>query len=159
MTRPRRRARALRGLRLANPVVRAVLRSPAHRLLDRSLLLLTYHGRRSGRAFTIPVMYAEDGDRLVVLAARPGEKLWWRSIGDGAPVELRLRGATVRGAARVLAEAGERRTALTAYLRRFPRAAATLGVAPSLQGAERERALERACTEVALVEVVPERDR
>ena len=47
--------------RFINPFVKAVLRSPVHRLLSGSLVLLTYTGRRSGRRYTLPVMYAEQG--------------------------------------------------------------------------------------------------
>ena len=48
-------------LHAPNPLVRAVLRSPAHRLLSGSVLLLTYTGRRSATRYTIPVQYHRDG--------------------------------------------------------------------------------------------------
>ncbi len=69
----------LRLLRFANPLVRALLSSPAHPLLGRRLVVLTYHGHRSGRAFSIPLRYAElhDGG-LVALAVDHERKLWWR---------------------------------------------------------------------------------
>ena len=38
---------------------RAILRSPAHGVLSRSLAVLEYEGRRSGRTFAIPLRYAE----------------------------------------------------------------------------------------------------
>ena len=41
-------ATGLRVLRLANPFVRVVLESRAHRLVSGRLLLLAYRGRRSG---------------------------------------------------------------------------------------------------------------
>ena len=42
-------------LRIGNPIVRAVLRSPLHRILSRHVVLLTVTGRKSGRAYTVPV--------------------------------------------------------------------------------------------------------
>jgi len=45
--------------RFGNLFVIGLLRSPLHRLASGSLLLITYRGRRSGRRFTIPVIYAE----------------------------------------------------------------------------------------------------
>jgi hypothetical protein len=77
--------------RVVNPLVGAVLRSPAHRLLSGRLMLLTVTGRRTGRALTFPVGYREDGDRLHVHVASPEQKRWWRNLRGGAPVAVELR--------------------------------------------------------------------
>lgn len=83
-------------LHAPNPVVRAVLRSPAHRLLSGGLLLLTYTGRRSGAAYTIPVGYRRDGTALLITVGWPERKLWWRSLREpGAAVTARVRGEDV----------------------------------------------------------------
>jgi F420H(2)-dependent quinone reductase len=50
-----------------NPVVRAALRSPAHRPLDGALLILHVVGRRTGRHYDIPVSYAAVDGRFVVV--------------------------------------------------------------------------------------------
>ena len=118
----------LRLLRLANPVVRAVLGSPAHRLLSGGLLVLTYRGHRSGRTFRIPLRYATmPGDRIVALAVAADGKLWWRSFSRPSPAMLLVRGTERAVSGRVL-QGEERRAALRAYLERFPRAAGPLGV-------------------------------
>ena len=52
--------------RTANPVVRAVLSSPFHPLLSRNLALITVTGRRTGRRYTFPVGYRQDGDRVLI---------------------------------------------------------------------------------------------
>jgi hypothetical protein len=39
------------------PVMKALLRSPLHRLLDGTLVLLTYTGRKTGKQYTIPIGY------------------------------------------------------------------------------------------------------
>lgn len=85
--------------RVVNPVVRAVLRSPAHGLLSGHLALLTVTGRRSGRAFTFPVGYRRDGDRVTVGVDWPERKLWWRNLSDAAPVEIWLAGVRRIGTA------------------------------------------------------------
>ena len=82
MRTPGGRVRAL----VVNPVVRTLLRSPAHRLLSGSLLLLDYTGRRSGRRYVLPVAHAAAGDDLVVVIVQPTTKTWWRNF-DGAPQE------------------------------------------------------------------------
>jgi hypothetical protein len=133
----------LRLLRIANPVVRGVLRSPAHRLLSGALLVLTYRGWRSRREFCIPLQYAETpGDTVVALAVRPEQKLWWRSFTDPTPATLLVAG-TERAVTGRLLDGDERRTALRAYLARFPRAHGALP-----QGGPDDAALDRAAAAV-----------
>ena len=125
-----------RLLRLANPAVRAVLESPAHSLLSGTLVVLAYRGHRTGRAFRIPLRYAETpGGRIVALAVRPERKLWWRTFVEPAAATAVLRGARREVGGHVL-DGAERRAALRAYLERFPRAAGTLGVRRSPGDAE-----------------------
>ena len=83
--------------RIVNPVVRGVLRSPAHGLLSGHLALLTVTGRRTGRAFTFPVGYHRDGDRVTVGVDWPERKRWWRNLSDAAPVEIWLAGVRRAG--------------------------------------------------------------
>lgn len=77
--------------RAVNRAVAGLLRSRAHRPLSGALLLLTFRGRRSGRAYTIPLLYARDGDDLLLVALHPGGQQWWRNTRGGAEVELLLR--------------------------------------------------------------------
>src|SRR5688500_161870 len=83
--------RSAAGLRahVVDPVRPALLRSPAHRLLSGSVLLLQYTGRRTGRRYGLPVMYASFGDGFVVMAGQPAAKTWWRNFGcDPQPVAV-----------------------------------------------------------------------
>lgn len=110
--------------RFGNLFVIGLLRSPLHCLASGSILLLTYRGRRSGRRFTIPVMYAEREGTLTIFVGHPERKTWWRNLRDGAEVEVRLRGRRLRGRATVVA-AGE------TYLARYPRARTAIEAADS----------------------------
>jgi hypothetical protein len=83
--------------RVVNPVVRAVLRSPAHGLLSGHLALLTVRGRRSGRTFTFPVGYHREGDRVTIGVDWPERKRWWRNLSEAAPVEIWLAGVRRAG--------------------------------------------------------------
>lgn len=86
--------------RTVNPIVRAVLRSPAHGLLSRRVALLTVTGRRSGRTFTFPVMYRRDGSHVTLTVGSPERKRWWRNLRGGAAVELMLGRVRYAGTAR-----------------------------------------------------------
>ncbi len=131
-----------------NPAVAAVLRSPAHRLLSGSHLLLSYTGRRSGRRRTLPVGYAWDGNRMLVLAGRPQGKRWWRNFREPLDVDVLLAGERMRGRGRLLAGA-DREEALAAYLKQFPRGGRALGVHARDPGA-----LARAARDAVLVELL-----
>jgi F420H(2)-dependent quinone reductase len=108
---------------VVNPIVRSILRSSLHGILSRSLMLITYTGRLSDRAFTIPVMYAQRNGDLLVYVGHHERKSWWRNLLGGAPVHARVRGADLAGVARVVDGEPETRER---YLARFPRAARAL---------------------------------
>jgi deazaflavin-dependent oxidoreductase (nitroreductase family) len=87
--------------RAVNPLVRGVLRSPAHGLLSGRLALLTVTGRRSRRPFTFPVGYRrEEGDRVTIKVGWPERKRWWRNLLGAAQVEIRLAGVRRTGTGR-----------------------------------------------------------
>ena len=48
---------------IGNTLATAVLRSPFHRMMSKSLLVLTYEGRRSGKEYKLPLQYVEDDTR------------------------------------------------------------------------------------------------
>jgi len=110
-----------RILSRVNPVCAAVLRSPLHSLLSRGLLLLTVTGRHSGRRYSIPVGYQQDGDGVVVIVSEARRKQWWRNYYQPAPVELRLRGEQRSGVAERVAPGSDRfRELADQTLRRVP---------------------------------------
>jgi hypothetical protein len=75
-------------VRLANPVVRMLLRSSVHGLLDSSVLLLHVTGRRSGHEYAIPVNYVDiDGVLIVVTVAR-----WRMNLRDSRDVQVTWHG-------------------------------------------------------------------
>lgn len=93
--------------RIVNPVVRAILRSPLHPLLSRRLVLLRVTGRRSGRAFELPVGYVREGSGLLIRVGAPERKRWWRNIAGATPIAVVLEGRTMIGVAQLDAT-GER---------------------------------------------------
>ncbi len=82
-------------------VVERVLRSRAHGLLSRRLLLLTCTALPSGRRITVFVEY-RDADGALVVRSR-AQRAWWRHLRGGVPVTLHLRG-TELGALAVVDE-------------------------------------------------------
>jgi hypothetical protein len=108
---------------VVNPVVRGLLRSPAHRVLSGSVLLLAYTGRRSGVRRELPAIYAARDGRFVVIAGQPDTKTWWRNFADDVrPVTVTVAGRRHDCAAQLL-EPGtaEHQLALHTYRQRYPR--------------------------------------
>ena len=85
-----------------NPRIAWLLRSPLHPLLDRWLLMLRVTGRRTGRQYWIPVGYQRDGDSITVLVSKAPRKQWWRNYRNPGPVDVLLRGRSIRGRAHVV---------------------------------------------------------
>ena len=79
--------------KIMNPVMKGLLRSPLHRLLDGTLVLLTYTGRKTGRQYTIPIGYFawEEGELMSFSSAR-----WWTNLRSSPPVTLLLKGHRVQ---------------------------------------------------------------
>jgi hypothetical protein len=108
-------------LRLGNPLVMGILRSPAHRLLSGRLIILEYQGRKTGRTFAIPLRYAEtETGRLVALAVGPAGKRWWRAFVEPRRAVVLHRGFR-HAVVGTLAEGSLREEARAAYVARYPR--------------------------------------
>src|SRR5437667_10633659 len=75
-------------VKMGNPLVRMLLGSPLHGLLDGSFLVLHLTGRKTGRRYDIPVGYVDmEGKLAVVTVSR-----WRVNLRGGADVEVTLRG-------------------------------------------------------------------
>lgn len=89
-----------------NKVMLPVVRSgPGRRLFGGSMAVVTYTGRKSGRAVTFPVNYrrAKSSDEIVISVMAPDAKTWWRNFtGDGAPIQLRIGSGDHTGHARAV---------------------------------------------------------
>jgi deazaflavin-dependent oxidoreductase (nitroreductase family) len=88
------------------------------------VLVLETVGRRSGRKRATPILYLEDGDRMIVYAANAGAHrtpAWWlnlREAGEGVTV---LRGRRTHVRPRVL-EGTERDGAFERFCEMYPQA-------------------------------------
>lgn len=82
-------------LRLVNPLLSAVLRTPLARLFGKQLMVLSFAGRKSGRQFTIPVSAHVIDNELYALTGAA----WKVNFRGGAAAQVVYDGktSTMRG--------------------------------------------------------------
>ena len=97
-SKPTVRAKTLPVQRMANLVVRGLLRVPLlDRLVGRRLITVFVIGRKSGRCYAVPVAYTRrDGSLLIGT-----QFAWARNLRTGEPVQIRLLGKRVSADVRV----------------------------------------------------------
>jgi deazaflavin-dependent oxidoreductase (nitroreductase family) len=74
------------------------------------MILITYTGAKSGKEYTIPLVYSMDGDRPVIIASKggaPEDPQWFRSLVANPEITVEIGTDKFRGRARV-AEGAER---------------------------------------------------
>ena len=111
-----RRARIMRAV---NVPMRAALSLPFATPLNANLMLISYTGRKSGKAYRQPVSYVRDGDVLLT----PGGGRWTLSLSGGRPVRIRLRGRDVSARPELVTEPAEVERLLGVIADQNPRAA------------------------------------
>ena len=112
----RRRARIMRAV---NVPMRVVLGLPFPTPLSANLMLISYTGRKSGKAYRQPVSYARDGETLLT----PGGGRWTLNLAGGRPVRIRLRGRDLLATGELVTDAAEVEQLLGVITRENPRAA------------------------------------
>jgi hypothetical protein len=90
-------------------------------VLSAGLTLITVTGRKTGRRYSIPTGYQQEGDTVVILVSKADRKQWWRNYREPRPIELLLRGHALHGTAHVVpTDTPEFRERVEQALRRLP---------------------------------------
>ncbi len=114
-----------------NQAMKFILRSPVHGMVSKSVLLISFTGRKSGKTYTTPVSYSQSGGEVMVFT----HANWWKNLGASRPVKLRIQGRDYQGLAEPVAEDKQAIAAgLAAHLRRVPSDAKYYNVALDDQG-------------------------
>lgn len=100
------------AFRIMNPVMSTILRSPFHGMLSRNIMVITFKGRVSGRVYSTPVSYFQNGEHVYCFT----HAKWWRNLADGGPVELVIRGQKISGQAVAVADDHARKASILEQL-------------------------------------------
>ena len=109
-----------------NPFVIWLLRSPLHRFLSRTTMLVTYQGRKTGRNVTLPVNYVRDEETIWTLSV--GKRAWWRNFRTPTPAVLRLAGRDLPVQGVAVTAAPDMLVGLSIFFKGLPQAARYLKI-------------------------------
>jgi hypothetical protein len=140
--------------KIINPTMRMLLRSPLHFFCSKSLMLITFTGRRSNKQFTTPVRYIHTENRIRCFTS--AENQWWRNLRDGADVILRIEGKDAHyNASAIFNDPARVRQGLEDYLKVFPQDAAYHDIRLTRDKRLVSEDLDRASTMAVIVEAQP----
>ena len=138
---------------IINPTMRLLLRSPLHALMSRSLTLITFKGRVSGRSYTTPLRYVQEGTTIRCYTSRDAK--WWRNLKHEPRVVLRIRGRDIVCSTSVINDdPATIRELLASYLSQHPGDAAYHNVRLERNGTPVPEDLDRAASHSIVVEAV-----
>lgn len=133
-----------------NRAMKLVLRSPVHGMVSKTILLITFTGRKSGKTYTTPVSYSQNGDQVYIFSHAD----WWKNLRSGAPVSLRIQGRELQGLAEAVAEDKSAvATGLAAHLRKVPSDARYYDVTFDDHRNPRAEEVEKAAQSVVMIRI------
>jgi deazaflavin-dependent oxidoreductase (nitroreductase family) len=139
--------------KIANPFVKALLRSPLHGIASKNVALLHFRGRKSGREFATPLSYVRENGTVCLMSAH-GTRWWMNLRGEGTPVSIEIARETVAGKARLWDGDSEAlRERVRRYLTALPRDAKVYGIKLDESNRPVEESLAKAAPELVFVEV------
>ena len=105
--------------RWANSLMKWALTTPVlQSMVGKGVALLTFTGRRSGKTYTVPVSYHQEGDLVTVITKR--QRKWWHNLEMPTEVGLRLAGRDYTGKAQIHTAEAETLDFMLDYLGKRP---------------------------------------
>ncbi len=128
--RPLSRRIQARVMGVMNVPMRVILGLPFPTPLSGRLMLLSYKGRKTGKAYRQPVSYVQQGNTLLT----PGGGRWKWNLQDGQRVRIRLRGRDVWARPELIRDPGEIEQLLAVMAASNPTVTAFVGVSKGPDG-------------------------
>ena len=120
--------------------------------MSSTMMVLSFEGATSGKAYSFPVGYAEDEWGLVTFT----RFRWWKNFGTERPVSIRLRGREVPGFAFAERDPERVRERFAYYLKRNPHDGKYFGVRVGRDGKANPDELTRAAGRLVMIRTVLE---
>ncbi len=137
-------------IKLINPLMAALLKSRFHGQVSKSIMLIRFTGRKTGREYETPISYVQEGRTVRCFTDSP----WWRNLRGGAPVSVRIRGEDHTGRAQPVEDDTKRiADALSGFLAEVPGDAPYYDLELNADGRPEPADLQRAAECVTLIEI------
>ena len=132
-----------------NPIMVWLLYSPLHRMLSGMMMVLNYSGRKSGKAYRLPVGYKRIDGSLLTISYK--QRTWWRNLRGGVPIIIRLHGMDVSGRAEVIEDELGVEEGLRDFIGGDPKAGRMFGVKINANGQPDPESLKQAAKKRVIV--------
>lgn len=133
-----------------NAMMKSILRSPLHGMVSKTITVISFTGRKSGKAYSTPVSYSQNGNTVTIFTH--GE--WWKNVSGGQAVSLRIRGKDYNGQADVtVADKAAMAAGLTEHLKVVRSDAKFYGVTFDEAGEPHKDEIEKAVNDVVMIRV------
>jgi hypothetical protein len=133
-----------------NKTMKFLLRSPLHGMVSKTVVLINFTGRNSGKAFATPVSYTQTGNQIHIFT----HAAWWKNLHSDKPVTLHLRGTEVQGYPEVIVEDKQAiASELAAHLRSVPSDAPYYKVTFDHLGNPKSEEVQRAVQTVVMIHI------
>ena len=135
-----------------NFVVVSISKSLFHPLISKSILVLQFRGRKTGKKYLIPVSYCEySKQQLVCVTDRPN--IWWRNLISVEEIEILFRGKMLKASVEVESENDDLIKAHLAALCEHSRVDGFFAKVRYKQGEPIEEDLKRAASRMTSIEI------
>jgi deazaflavin-dependent oxidoreductase (nitroreductase family) len=135
---------------IVNRTMKFILRSPLHGMVSKTVLLITFTGRKSGKTYATPVSYSQEGNQVHIFT----HATWWKNLRSDTPVSIRIRGRELQGLPEMIVEDKQAIAAgLAAHLRNVPSDAPYYNVTFDEQGNPNLAEVQQAVETVVMVRV------
>ena len=139
--------------KIANPFIKALLRSPLHGQMSGSVAILHFRGRKSGREFDTPLSYVREDGTVFLLSAQT--TVWWKNLREeGTPVTLEIARETLSGKAKLWeGDSDALRARVHRYISALPRDAKFYAIELDENQEPVEESLANVAPELVFVEI------
>ena len=139
--------------KIANPFIKALLRSPLHGQMSGSIAILHFRGRQSGREFETPLSYVREDGTVFLLSAQT--TVWWKNLREeGTPVTLEIAGESLNGQTKLWEGDSEAlRARVRRYISALPRDAKFYAIDLDANQEPVEESLAKVAPDLVFVEV------
>lgn len=134
-----------------NAMMKFILRSPLHGMVSKTITVISFTGRKSGKLYSTPVSYSQNGDQVTIFTH--GE--WYKNLAGGTPVTLRIQGKDYTGQAEVTVDdKAAMSVALTGHLKAVRSDAKYYHVTFEEAGEPKKEEIEKAVNDVVMIRVI-----